>query len=66
MSHREMGGTRKAWVNVSDRDQMSTMARPVSRYKNKIQPNSNPSAPKACRQAGEMGWAGRTCALAIR
>jgi len=39
-------------VNVSDRDQMVTMATPVSRYKNNIQPMSRASATDACRQAG--------------
>ena len=28
-----MGGTKKAWAKVSERDQMATIAKPVSRYR---------------------------------
>src|SRR5665811_664308 len=49
-SQSEMGGTRKAWVKVSDRAQMVTMAMPVSWYKNRIQASSRSSAGTAWRQ----------------
>ena len=47
ISHNTMGGTKKAWAKVPDRDQINTIAVAVSRYKNKIQASNKVNAARA-------------------
>ena len=56
INHNTIGGTKNAWVKVSDRAQIVTMAVPVSWYKNKIHASKKPKAGKArCQGCAKRG-----------
>ena len=50
ISHSAIGGTTKPWAKVSERYQMVTMAKPVSRYRKRIHAHDSRRAGSAIRQ----------------